>query len=96
MGNPEYEIIAIDTVTNKIKLDRVLDNARSAGDDIFRTIAMGRDLWVMPSSAITEFGATKIGASRVPAGWKLKITYTAKDGNGRDICVNAEGGIYEA
>lgn len=95
-GNPEYEIVSIDTTTNLMKLDRNLDNARTAGDAIFRTIPMGRDIWVMPCNVPHVYGETKIGASKIPAGWQLKITYKAVDANGRDIVVNAEGGVYEA
>lgn len=95
-ANPKYTIYSIDTDTNKIKLDRNLENARYAGDDIFRTIYMGKDIWVLPNSVPIVYGETKIGASKIPAGWALKIIYEAVDSDGRDIYINAEGGIYEA
>lgn len=94
--NPEYEIIALDRVANTITLDRNLENARSAGDHIFRSITMGRDIWVTPSSVSHEYGASKIGSSRIPAGWKFRIGYDAVDTDGRTIIVTAEGGILES
>ncbi len=96
VANPEYQIISINRTTNLAKLDRNLEAARQAGDPIFRTIAMGRGVWVLPSSVPEVFGATKIGGARIPAGWKLRVSYEATDGGGRDIYINAEGGIHEA
>lgn len=95
-ANPEYEIVSIDTATNKITLDRNLENARSAGDDIFRTIVMGRDIPVMPANVPHVYGESKIGASKVPAGWQIRVTYTKLAGDttdGREIDLAAEGGI---
>lgn len=97
--NPEYEIISIDTATNKIKLDRNLENNRAAGDDIFRTMTMGRDISVMPASTPVVFGTAKIGASRIPAGWAVKITYDKVAGDttdGREIDIVPEGGLLAA
>jgi hypothetical protein len=94
-SNPEYEVIAIDTETNLVTLDRNLESARSAGDHIIRSITMGRDIWVAPTDIPHVYGESKIGSSRIPAGWKFRVSYKAIDTDGRKIIVTAEGGILE-
>jgi len=95
-SNPEYEIIAMDREAETITLDRNLEIARSIGDHIFRSITMGRDLWVFPTNVPHEYGTSKIGSSRIPAGWMFRVSYDAIDTDGRTIIVNAEGGILES
>lgn len=94
--NPEYEIVAIDAETSLVTLDRPLENARTAGDAIYRTMTMGRSVPVMPATCPVVFGTAKIGASRIPAGWALRVHYEKVAGDttdGREIDVLPEGGL---
>lgn len=95
-SNEEYQVIAIlDASAGTVQLDRNLENAYTAGDKIFRTIELGRDIPVMPAANPVVFGESKVGASRLPAGWKFRVTYEAADTDGRTIAVAIEGSVKQ-
>lgn len=95
-GNAEYQVIeVVDAGAGTLRLDRDLEASYSSGDKIYRTIELGRDIPVMPSLSPIVFGESKIGASRLPSGWKFRVTYTADDTNGRTIAVAIEGSVKQ-